>query len=61
LNQSVDQPWTFEQRRRVVETLVDGITVKEGDDGEPVVRVRYRFSLNPAFENTSSNRSISMT
>jgi site-specific DNA recombinase len=44
LNQRNDGPWSFEEKRRVVETLLKGITVKKGPEGEPVVKVRYHFA-----------------
>jgi len=44
LNQRNDAPWSFEEKRHVVKTLLKGITVEKGPAGEPVVKVRYCFT-----------------
>ena len=43
LNERADQPWSFDQKRRVVTTLVKAITIRRGDGGEPVAHVKYQF------------------
>jgi site-specific DNA recombinase len=56
LNRKVDTPWTFEEKRRVVETLVMGITTGRDEDDAPVVRVRYRFTPVPSIVAPSGSR-----
>jgi site-specific DNA recombinase len=55
----VGEPWSFEEKRRVIETLVERITVEtvqRGKKREPVVRIVYRFSEPGAIGNKACRR-----
>jgi hypothetical protein len=59
LNQKADGPWSFEEKRRVVSTLVKGIVVEKGEGGEPMVRVQYRFEpVMRDLPNTSASTTL---
>ena len=63
LNQKLDQPITWELKRRLVETLVEGIeveTVESNGKKEAIVHVSYRFGSPESREVTLAENHTDM-